>query len=117
MRINVNTATPAVLRILTPDILDEGRAASLAAGRGEEGYASEDDVLARPELAGQWEAAADMIAVRSEYFEVKRLEEHKEVSSHKFDDLNGALTYFVNIIMLIEGTVGNMKVGIRKVAA
>lgn len=70
VRINVNTATPAVLRILAPEILDEGRAASLAAGRGEDGYASVDDVLVRPELAGRWQTADAMIAVRSEYFEV-----------------------------------------------
>lgn len=69
-RINVNTATPEVLRILTPDILDEGRAASLITGRGEDGYADVNAFLARSELAGQWEAAEDMISVRSEYFEV-----------------------------------------------
>lgn len=71
VRINVNTATGAVLRILTPEILDTGRAESLMAGRGEEGYMDVDEFLARPELAGQWEAAEDMISVRSEYFEVR----------------------------------------------
>jgi len=70
VRINVNTATPSVLRILTPDILDEGRAAALIAGRGEEGYADIDAFLARTELAGQWQAAENMVAVRSEYFAV-----------------------------------------------
>lgn len=70
VRINVNTASGEVLRILTPDILDEGSAASLTDGRGEEGYADVDEFLARTELAGQWEAAEDMVSVRSEYFEV-----------------------------------------------
>lgn len=70
VRINVNTASSEVLRILTPDILDEGSAASLVGGRGEEGYADVDEFLARTELAGQWEAAEDMVSVRSEYFEV-----------------------------------------------
>jgi general secretion pathway protein K len=69
-RINVNTATAAVLRILAPEILDEGSAASLIAGRGETGYASVDSFLLRTELAGQWQEAENMISVRSEYFEV-----------------------------------------------
>lgn len=70
VRINVNTATTKVLRILTPDILDSSRAASLAAGRGEDGYSSTDNFLARSELAGQWETAENMVSVHSEFFEV-----------------------------------------------
>lgn len=70
VRINVNTATNAVLRIMTPDILDASRAASLITARGEEGYADVDEFLARNELAGQWETAQNMVSVRSEYFEV-----------------------------------------------
>lgn len=76
VRINVNTATSEVLRILVPDILDEGRAASLINGRGEDGYTTVEEVLVRTELAGQWEAAEDMISVRSEYFEVVSRVEH-----------------------------------------
>lgn len=70
VRINVNTATGVVLRILTPEILDESRAESLATGRGEDGYTDVDEFLAQPELAGQWETAEKMVSVRSEYFEV-----------------------------------------------
>lgn len=76
VRINVNTATGAVLRILTPEILDAGRAGSLMSGRGEEGYTDVDEFLARPELAGQWEDAENMVSVRSEYFEVRSRVEH-----------------------------------------
>lgn len=76
VRINVNTATREVLRILTPDILDESRAVSLMEGRGEDGYADSDAFLARSELAGEWEAAENMISVRSEYFEVRSRVDH-----------------------------------------
>lgn len=79
VRINVNTATGAVLRILTPEILDEGRAESLAAGRGEDGYTDVDRFLARPELAGQWQTAGSMVSVRSEYFEV-----HSRVANDRY---------------------------------
>lgn len=70
VRINVNTAGSTLLRILVPDILDLGSAEALIAGRGEHGYRDVDEILASGELAGQWDRAAPLVSVRSQYFKV-----------------------------------------------
>lgn len=72
VRINVNTATPEVMRILSGEILALGQAESLITGRGKEGYAGiQDDFLVMPVLAGQGEVAAKLATVSSEYFLVR----------------------------------------------
>ena len=80
-RINVNTATPEVLRILHPDILDEGGAEALITARGEEGFASTNDFLVLTLLAGHSDAIEPMISVSSEYFEVRSRVEHGRYST------------------------------------
>jgi len=67
--INVNTASMELIRALTTDILDAASAESLVAGRGEEGYASVSEFLARAELAGQGDQVEPLIGVGSEYFQ------------------------------------------------
>lgn len=68
--INVNTASPELIRVLAPDILEQGEAESLVAGRGDDGYTTVAEFLARSELAGLGEDIEPLINVRSEYFEV-----------------------------------------------
>jgi general secretion pathway protein K len=68
VRINVNTCAAPLLRVLGKVPLGEEAAESLAESRGDTGYQSDKDVLARPELAGQGDVAAKLIAVSSSYF-------------------------------------------------
>lgn len=68
--INVNTASPELIRILTRNILDAGSAAALIDGRGDKGYPGVDAFLARAELAGHSEEVEPLISVSSEYFQV-----------------------------------------------
>ncbi len=68
--ININTAPPELIRILTQNILDQGSAASLVEGRGEKGYKNVDEFLVRTELAGHSEEVAPLISVSSHYFQV-----------------------------------------------
>jgi len=68
--VNVNTASPELIRALGPDILDAGSAESLVAGRGEEGYASVNGFLTRSELAGLGDDIEPLISVDSGFFEV-----------------------------------------------
>lgn len=69
--INVNTASVEVLQILTPDILDEGAAEGLVAGRGDNGYDSVATFLVMGVLAGHGDVVEPLVSVRSEFFEVR----------------------------------------------
>jgi len=68
--INVNTALPTVLRVISKDGLSDSAAASIAEGRGENGYADLKDVLKLPALAGQGDTAQALLTVSSNYFEI-----------------------------------------------
>ncbi len=64
--VNVNTAPPAVLRSLVPD-LSEDAAESLAGDRPDDGWESVEDFLAHPSLAGQ-DIDEGTLSVASDYF-------------------------------------------------
>lgn len=64
--INVNTAPPAVLRSLTPE-MSEDAAEDLAEDLPEDGWRSVEDFLAHPSLAGQ-DIDAGTLSVNSDYF-------------------------------------------------
>ena len=68
IRINANTASPEVLRILAAPSLAPGEGEALVLGRGEEGYATIEDVLVEPTLASYGEIAAPLITLASKYF-------------------------------------------------
>ena len=71
VRINVNTAPNAILRILARDLIAERDAQALAEGRGSEGYESADEFLAAPQLAGQGNTATPLVTVASNFFQVE----------------------------------------------
>lgn len=69
--INVNTAAVTVLRILSPDILSEDEAKSIADGRGEKGYTDKQDILQLTPFAGEAGESVDkLFDTKSAYFEV-----------------------------------------------
>jgi general secretion pathway protein K len=70
VKINVNTATPEVMRVL---MVNDYNVELVIGNRGEEGYASVDDFfIANAQFAGEPGLTAEpMITVRSEYFEVR----------------------------------------------
>ena len=82
LRINVNTAPIPVLRVLAKQPLSEAAAQGLLDGRGDEGYATENDFLATTEMAGTaQQTAAPMISVTSSYFQVLSRAEYGRFST------------------------------------
>lgn len=70
VRINVNTAPAAVLRVLGKDGLSESAAAQIISGRDDQGYQNVDEVLRNPALAAQGDAVEPLLTVSSQYFQV-----------------------------------------------
>ncbi len=70
VKINVNTASPVVLRVLSKNGLSEAAAAQIVDGRGDEGYQTIEEVLRNPALAGEGDHAEPLLSVFSQYFVV-----------------------------------------------
>jgi len=68
--INVNTCDPMLLRILGSAPLAQTAADSIAAERGDAGFASISDFLKLTELAGQGDVAGKLASVASSFFAV-----------------------------------------------
>ena len=88
-KININTAPTPVLRILPSDLMSEEDADSIVQGRGATGFADTNDVLLLTPFAGQaGQSAAQLIDVKSGYFEV--------VSEAKFGRFKNSLLSLVH---------------------
>ena len=68
--ININTATPSLLRILAASPLSEGEVVSLVDTRPSETGFSVDQFLDHPLMAGEQDVVSSLITDRSEYFAV-----------------------------------------------
>ena len=83
VKLNVNTASLTLHRVIGPGILTESAATVLIEGRGEEGYEAVSDFLVATELAGQGDLISPLISVASEFFEVQ--------GHAQYGRLNGAI--------------------------
>ena len=82
IKINVNTASPVVLRMLSKNGLSEAAAAQIVDGRGDEGYKSIEEVLRNPALVGEGDYAEPLLSVFSQYFVVDSLATYGRFQFH-----------------------------------
>lgn len=88
-KINVNTAPVPVLRILTSELMSEEQAQAIVDARGPTGFPGANDVLLLTPFAGQeGQSAAQLIDVKSGYFEI--------VSEAKFGRFKNSLLSLVH---------------------
>lgn len=69
LRVNVNTCSPTLLRVLVEPTLSEGEAQGLVSARGATGFKDVADFLARSELAGKGDEIEPLVSVQSGWFE------------------------------------------------